>query len=167
MQQTPEYILKALRKEHGFEQDDTQIDEKLNSLSPYEKFSNYLGWRLLHKNVAKMLIKWLEDCGYTVRDKTQETEVLSVLFIRYKNIISTNPDSFNDQQEKCKYEHLIKLCDEAIINGHKYPTDKLNRWLGFIQGVLAHANLINVDIERDYTRPLLHSYQNQKPPTFS
>lgn len=167
MAQTPEYILKALRKQNGLQQEDASIDNKFDSLTPYEKFSSYLNWRLFHRSVAKMIITWLEDCGFTVREKTKEIEVLNILFQRYKDIIISNPDAFNEQQEKCQYDHLIKLCNEAIDNGINYPTDKLNRWLGFIQGILAHANLINVDIERDYTRPLLHSYQNRKPPTFS
>ena len=59
-----------------------------------------------------------------------------------------------------------KLLDEAIDNTESYPTDKLQRWLGFIQGVLSVTGVIDVDEERDYTRPILHSYHKNKPKSF-
>jgi len=35
----------------------------------------------------------------------------------------------------------------------RFPLLKLNRWLGYIQGVLIERNITSVDIERDFTRP--------------
>lgn len=46
---------------------------------------------------------------------------------------------------------LLDKCED-------WPVDKLNRWLGFIQGVLFTEGLIDIDTERDYTRPLFHQY---------
>jgi hypothetical protein len=34
------------------------------------------------------------------------------------------------------------------------PLMKLNRWLGYIQGVLIERGITTVQIERDWTRPL-------------
>jgi hypothetical protein len=53
-------------------------------------------------------------------------------------------------------ERIVALCEQAIKNIEVYPIDKLSRWLGFVQGVLYKENIIDVDIERDFSRPLFH-----------
>lgn len=100
--------------------------------------------------------------------KQREYEVLAILFKRYEDKIKQNQANFNNLMlpEKCQYSHLLRLAHEAHSNALNYPTDKLHRWLGFIQGVLSVVGIINVDEERDFTRPLLHSYHNKKPETF-
>lgn len=45
-------------------------------------------------------------------------------------------------------EHM--LADSAL------PVDKISRWLGFIQGVLAVRGLLSVKDERDATRSIFH-----------
>lgn len=95
-----------------------------------------------------------------------QTEALKHLFERYQQIIRDNKQAFEGQKEKLSAEHLNKLCQEAIDQTTRYPFDKLHRWLGFIQGVLTVLDLIDVDTERNYTRPYLHSYHQEKPPTF-
>jgi len=35
-----------------------------------------------------------------------------------------------------------------------FPLDKLGRWVGFVQGVLAANGVLDVDAERERTRPL-------------
>ncbi|KPC17300.1 Uncharacterized protein AC499_0502 [Pseudomonas amygdali pv. lachrymans] len=61
----------------------------------------------------------------------------------------------------------MALCVQAIEHHYRYPFDKLNRWLGFVQGVLAAVRIIDVDEERKFSRPLLHAFHNQVPPTFA
>lgn len=97
-----------------------------------------------------------------------ERVALKTLFMRYKSIISNNEETFLTMKlpEKCDFIHLNNLVNEAINNLDKYPTDKMHRWLGFIQGVLCVIGLISVDEERDFSRPLLHSYHNNKPKSF-
>jgi len=163
---TPEYILKVLRKHASLQQEDTSQDEVLSALTPQVKLSNYLNWRLGHSNLAKLMFDWAKDCGLTVKDQSRETEVLVILFQRYKAIIEVNASSFDGLQEKCQYANLMGLCDEAIERGYNYPSDKMNRWLGFIQGVLATLSLIDVDEERNFTRPLLHSIHGYVPPSY-
>jgi len=163
---TPEYILKVLRKFASLDQSDKSQDDVLNALTPQEKLSNYVKWRLGHTNLARLFFEWAKDCGLTVKDQSRETEVLVILFKRYKAIVEANPDAFNGLQEKCQYNNLIGLCNEAIERGYNYPSDKMNRWLGFTQGVLATLNLIDVDEERNFTRPLLHSIHGYVPPSY-
>lgn len=97
-----------------------------------------------------------------------EKEVIVILFTHYLEILQNNSERFKEKTvpEKCSYDNLVKLSKEAINNAEKYPNDKLQRWLGFTQGVLATLGFIDVDKERDFTRPYLHSYQKEKPPSF-
>lgn len=83
-------------------------------------------------------------------------QILSVLFKRYSELAQKNTAKLDGLAPKCQSAALVSLCNEAIGNGKDYPFDKMNRWLGFTQGVLAAAGLIDVDAEREYTRPLLH-----------
>jgi hypothetical protein len=82
------------------------------------------------------------------------------------------------EQEKLYYEALLELADryEAMIVDEdaeednddilefidlfyekalqRYPLLKLNRWLGYIQGVLIEREFTTVEEERNFTRPL-------------
>jgi hypothetical protein len=44
----------------------------------------------------------------------------------------------------------------ALQEGGSWPEDKLSRWLGFVQGVMAAQGLITVAEEREASRPLFH-----------
>lgn len=88
-------------------------------------------------------------------------QILSVLFTRYAELAQKNASVLDCLAPKCRSEALVSLCNEAIANGKDYPFDKMNRWLGFTQGVLATTGVIDVDAEREYTRPLLHQLHVQ------
>lgn len=51
-------------------------------------------------------------------------------------------------------EDFVSFIDE-FHKGIKLrlPLPKLNRWLGYIQGVLIERQVTSVQAERDYTRP--------------
>jgi len=98
---------------------------------------------------------------------TAEHEVMIKLFEHYEEIILRYSDDKSECSEnKCDNRSLQRLCWEVIDNGQQYPYDKVNRWLGFVQGVLAARGVIDVDIERYFTRPLLHSLYSEVPPSF-
>jgi hypothetical protein len=44
--------------------------------------------------------------------------------------------------------------NEFLLYVDSYPLNKLNRWLGYIQGVLISNGVTSVDNERNFTRPL-------------
>lgn len=92
--------------------------------------------------------------------------VVAQLAARYRSIITQNIVKLSTLPERCNGEHLVRLCSEMIDNGRKYPWDKMNRWIGFVQGVLATQGIIDVDIEREVTRPVLHMLHKDRPPTF-
>lgn len=88
------------------------------------------------------------------------------LFTRYRAIILENGSVLDGGPKECESQHLINLCNEVIENHQKYPFDKLSRWMGFVQGVLAFNGLVSVEEERDYSRPFLHAIHKRKPPTY-
>jgi hypothetical protein len=57
----------------------------------------------------------------------------------------------------CDVAHLKWMCRTALEQGHTWPVDKLSRWLGFVQGVMAMYGWISVDEEREVSRPLFHA----------
>lgn len=55
---------------------------------------------------------------------------------------------------KLSAEHLRWMCAEVLRNIKTMPVDKMGRWVGFIQGVMACNGVLDVDAERDRTRPI-------------
>lgn len=54
------------------------------------------------------------------------------------------------------YDPELSRFIQELANGarDKLPLMKLNRWLGYIQGVLIERGITTVEAERDWTRPL-------------
>lgn len=50
---------------------------------------------------------------------------------------------------------LVRFIAEFVLHLDDYPLTKLNRWLGYIQGVLICSGQTTVEAERDWTRSLL------------
>ena len=103
-----------------------------------------------------------------LKNNPKEVAALKVLFERYLTKTQENKEVFSafPLPDKCSYDSLIRLLTEAYEHTDNYPTDKMHRWLGFSQGVLSVIGVIDVDEERDFTRPYLHSYHSQKPASF-
>ena len=76
-------------------------------------------------------------------------EANKLLFERYIEILRDN--NF-DGPDKANSEHLIWMCEN--VDCENWPIDKISRWLGFIQGILIYNNILTVDDERNFTRPL-------------
>lgn len=134
----------------------------------------YKMWQILVFGVVPSAI-CLAGAAYLVRNepapkshRLSDAEVTAIveLFGRYKLIIIERQQEMKTVIEDCSPEHLINLCDEAIKNHQEYPFDKLCRWMGFVQGVLATQGFISVKEERDFSRPLLHAVHQYTPPTY-
>lgn len=69
---------------------------------------------------------------------------------------------YSTDDYRTSYPHLIWMCEEMIkkLSSEKYPIDKAARWLGFVQGCLTERNIITVDEERDFSRPLFTPHYN-------
>ncbi|MCE6958083.1 hypothetical protein LAZ40_03305 [Cereibacter sphaeroides] len=79
----------------------------------------------------------------------------SVLFARYLVLIDGQDDPLADDP-RLSLANLAWMCRIAIEGAASLPVDKISRWLGFVQGCLAMRGLIDVDVERDFSRPLFH-----------
>lgn len=64
-------------------------------------------------------------------------------------VIEAQPDKKFLKVEKAGKEHLIWMCNEIIKNYNKWNVQKLNRWLGFIQGIMVAIEITTVDKQRD------------------
>ena len=84
-------------------------------------------------------------------------KILNTLCDRYISILKEN-DFGTDTHSS---EHLIKMCLYIKENANKWPIDKSNRWLGYVQGVMTVYDLLNVDEERNFSRPLFHKYYEE------
>lgn len=65
------------------------------------------------------------------------------------------PDNDGDGSET-SFGNLRWMVDRCLSD-ETMPLDKINRWVGFIQGVLAVQGLLSVAAERDRTRPIFHA----------
>ena len=74
-----------------------------------------------------------------------------------EEILKTKKD---DELSPSKTEpsHLLKLIQQARTKN--IPNDKLGRWVGFIQGVMVMRGWIDVEEERDRTRPIFKQAYN-------
>lgn len=73
------------------------------------------------------------------------------LLERYREILCATEDWVGP--DKAGRTHLLWMLDE-LESRHEQSLTKKHRWLGFIQGVMVDRQLIDVDEERDHTRPI-------------
>ena len=85
-------------------------------------------------------------------------EIINILYNRYIKILQENKEIGTG---KYSSSHLIKMLNTLNDNIEGWPIDKTNRWLGFIQGVMTVYGILDVDKERDFTRPLFHNYYKE------
>lgn len=142
--------------------------EKLFILMGFDLPESFLAVLAVTPHIAYALLA-VAICGSRAQEKrlsAAECVAVVALFTRYRDVISTHSALMGTGIDECSPEHLINLCDEVIKNHQKYPFDKLCRWMGFVQGVLAAQGMISVQEERDFSRPLLHAIHTYTPPTY-
>lgn len=77
-------------------------------------------------------------------------EVIKGLWVRLPPEQLEGPDNFDN----CSFRHVNYMLGQLIRNLGEWPTDKISRWIGFVQGVLATRGYLNVGTERNNTRPI-------------
>lgn len=55
-----------------------------------------------------------------------------------------------------RYEHLHWMINHCLGHLMEWPTDKISRWIGFIQGVATARGIMDSTEERNRTRPIFH-----------
>lgn len=53
--------------------------------------------------------------------------------------------------------HLVAMCRTAMAQAGRMPDDKLGRWVGYIQGCMASQDLLDMQAERERTRPVFRA----------
>ena len=79
------------------------------------------------------------------------------LSYRYEKMIKN--ENWLAASPKTTKEHILKML--KVLREEDMSIDKSSRFLGFIQGVLCAHGILDVDKERDYTRPLFQEVYKQ------
>lgn len=81
--------------------------------------------------------------------------------LRYQKVISqTTSDVFT--HSLYNQEYLQRMLQIIIDRHQEFSEAKLYSWIGFISGVLAVLNLINITDERNWSRPIYQKYYRNK-----
>lgn len=67
------------------------------------------------------------------------------------------PDTIPGSTNRTSPTNLHWMLDKCLEELYFFPVDKLGRWVGFVQGVLALSGFLDVDAERDRTRGIFHA----------
>lgn len=89
--------------------------------------------------------------------------VLDGLFARYAAVCVAHRTALQAAVGDALAARTEALCNHARQHLPALSEDKANRWLGFVQGVLTAAGLLDVEVERDHTRPLFHALKGVSP----
>lgn len=71
-------------------------------------------------------------------------------------LICMIPAATEEGDSRTSWQNLRWMTTQALTHVNVWPVDKTSRWIGFIQGVLAVRGYLDVDEERNRTRPLFH-----------
>lgn len=143
--------------------------EGLSGLDKYpeDKLSRWLGFCsgvLQFYEIGCELSSWrglgtLDLASGTLNE--HEKGVMTALFVRYLDVA----DECSKAQPKLGY--AASTCRIALTEIDKFDLNGICVVLGIAQGHLAAAGAIDVDAEREFTRPLLHSLHEGEVPSFS
>jgi hypothetical protein len=87
----------------------------------------------------------------------EHREILRIIFTAYRDkLISFDIEPTNTEDFSPGNAHW--MCDTALTNLYSFPVDKLNRWLGFVQGCLISWKMTTVNEQREWTRPFFKEH---------
>lgn len=89
-------------------------------------------------------------------DHTVLREVTILMFQRYIDRINNLPPERMDYEGDKSFAHLRWMCQTSIDNIDNHPMDKLHRWMGYVQCGLFWKDALDVNEERDFSRPHFH-----------
>ena len=136
---------------------------------PHDKLNRWLGFSRSIVDVMQLDTRNRPTSYIVAYDTTKS--VLEEAFLFEKAVIEKYSDERfenNTWPNSINKDNVFHLLDSIIYDDiiNIYPNEVLQQYLGYIQGVLCIAEIINVDEEREFTRPLLHSYHKEKPKSF-
>lgn len=83
-------------------------------------------------------------------------DTLSRLFTRYEAKVQLHREQMHASIGPEITQRTLDLCRHAIGGIDRLSEDKANRWLGFVQGVMIASRVLDIEEERNFTRPLFH-----------
>lgn len=86
-------------------------------------------------------------------------KALAETIVGLRDMIPENESKFGSEffGKEMSLDHLEWMLGHTLENIDTWPIDKSGRWIGFVQGVLACHDILDVKAERDRTRPLFHA----------
>lgn len=133
---------------------------------PEDKLSRWLGFCcgvLQFYKIGCELTSW-EGYGSLKHEvgtlKPIEIEVMRQLFMRYNEM--ANAYSETDARVSYAATRCLMVLNDLL----SFNLNLISAELGLVQGMLAAAGAIDVDTEREFTRPLLHSLHEGPVPSF-
>jgi hypothetical protein len=73
------------------------------------------------------------------------------------DLIPLIPEHIEGSTERTCPTNLHWMMERVIREIDTFPLDKMGRWIGFVQGVLALSGNLDVDAERERTRARFHA----------
>lgn len=148
------------------------VNEALRNLMnyPHDKLYRWLGFTRQIIDMAGLKSD-ARPVSFIVAHEISKS-VLRECFEHEKVLLQSHPNS--EFSAPLRWDERISKTRELAFledmsnpaNAAEYTPEIQHLYLGMTQGMLCMAGLIDVDKERDFTRPLLHSYQATTPKTF-
>lgn len=145
------------------------VNEALTNLMdyPHDKLYRWLGFT--RQIIDMVSIKSNRPVSFIVSNEISKS-VLKECFEYEKNLLESYPENIfiPPFEYKINKSQEISFLEDMITSeiNTEYPCEVQHLYLGMTQGMLCMFGFIDVDKERDFTRPLLHSYQLITPKTF-
>lgn len=148
------------------------VNEALTNLMdyPHDKLYRWLGFTRQIIDMAGLKSD-ARPVSFIVAHEISKS-VLRECFEYEKVLLESHTDSefsaplgWNESISKARELAFLEDMSNPV-NAAEYTPEIQHLYLGMTQGMLCMAGLIDVDKERDFTRPLLHSYQAITPKTF-
>ena len=87
------------------------------------------------------------------------------------HLLESIPTNIPNSNDYTSPSNLVWMMNTVMSSITSFPDDKTGRWIGFVQGVLTCSGLLDVDSERDFSRPIYHEAYNKSglniPPTLN
>lgn len=89
-----------------------------------------------------------------------EKDFIKFLSKHYLEKIENNPFLLSQMPYRCQADQLIKVCKQMMKDDDNTPLADFYLNIGFIQGVLAATQVIDMDEEKGFVRVMMKKIEN-------
>lgn len=99
-----------------------------------------------------------ESEDFTLVRRTVNQANIDVVINLLKKIDTAYREDFpcSSMPDNENIEKILAMSSVIIHESLDWPSDKVGRWVGFIQCLAVNEGIITIDGERDETRPIFH-----------